>query len=201
LTYSSHCEKFYRSEHSEFSDGKGKGLNEKFASTKQDFLFFFKINRLTVQKLLINLPLPNKNNPKMAHFTSSNYEGGMAFTSFLNGFPLTTDTAIDADGTNKGPRPKALMLLALSGCTGVDIVSILNKMRVNFSDLSIDVQGDLTDEEAAIYNTVTVTYKIKVAEADEAKVEKAVTLSQDKYCGVAAMFRKFAELKKEIVYL
>ena len=46
-----------------------------------------------------------------------------------------------------------------------------------------------------------MTYKIKVAEADEAKVEKAVTLSQDKYCGVAAMFRKFAELKKEIVYL
>ena len=137
----------------------------------------------------------------MAHFTSSNYEGGMAFTSFLNGFPLTTDTASDADGTNKGPRPKALMLLALSGCTGVDIIAILNKMRVNFSDLSIDVQGDLTDEDAAIYHTVTVTYKIKVAEADEAKVEKAVTLSQDKYCGVAAMFRKFAELKKEIVYL
>lgn len=137
----------------------------------------------------------------MAHFISSVYEGGMAFTSFLNGFPITTDTSIDADGTNKGPRPKALMLLALSGCTGVDIIAILNKMRVNFSDLSIDVQGDLTEEDAAVYHTVTVTYKIKVAEADEAKVEKAVTLSQDKYCGVAAMFRKFAELKKEIVYL
>ena len=81
------------------------------------------------------------------------------------------------------------------------IISILNKMRVNFSDLSIDVQGDLTNEEAAVYHTVTVTYKIKVAKADESKVEKAVTLSQDKYCGVAAMFRKFAELKKEIVYL
>ena len=137
----------------------------------------------------------------MAHFTSSVYEGGMAFTSLLNGFPVTTDTAIDADGTNKGPRPKALMLLALSGCTGVDIIAILNKMRVPFSDLSIDVQGDLTNEDAAIYHTVTVTYKIKVAEADKAKVEKAVNLSQDKYCGVAAMFRKFAELKKEIVYL
>jgi putative redox protein len=137
----------------------------------------------------------------MAHFTSSAYEGGMAFTSLLNGFPITTDTAIDDDGTNKGPRPKALMLLALSGCTGIDVVSILNKMRVIFTDLTIDVQGDLTDEEAATYHTVTVTYKIKVDEADRTKVEKAINLSQDKYCGVAAMFRKFSELKKEIVYL
>ncbi len=137
----------------------------------------------------------------MAHFTSSVYEGGMAFSSLLNGFTITTDTAIDNDGTNKGPRPKALMLLALSGCTGIDVVSILTKMRINFTDLSIDVNGDLTDEEAATYHTVTVTYKIKVAEADKAKVEKAITLSQDKYCGVAAMFRKFCVLRKEVLYL
>jgi putative redox protein len=137
----------------------------------------------------------------MAHFTSSSYSEGMAFTTVLNGHTITTDTDINGDGLNKGPRPKALMLLALSGCTGVDVVSILNKMRVNFSDLTIDIQGDLTNEEAATYHTVTVTYKIKVAEADRAKVEKAVTLSQDKYCGVAAMFRKFCELKKEIVWL
>jgi putative redox protein len=137
----------------------------------------------------------------MAHFTSSSYSEGMAFTTVLNGHTITTDTDINGDGLNKGPRPKALMLLALSGCTGVDVVSILNKMRVNFNDLTIDIQGDLTDEEAATYHTVTVTYKIKVGEADRAKVEKAVTLSQDKYCGVAAMFRKFCELRKEIVWL
>jgi putative redox protein len=120
----------------------------------------------------------------------------MAFTTLLNGHSITTDTTV----TNFGPRPKALMLLALSGCTGVDVVTILNKMRVHFSDLAIDVQGDLTDEEAATYHTVKVIYKIKVAATDRDKVEKAVHLSQEKYCGVAVMFRKFAKLEKEIIY-
>jgi putative redox protein len=137
----------------------------------------------------------------MAHFTSSIYSDGMAFTTLLNGHPITTDTDITGDGLNKGPRPKALMLLALSGCTGIDVVSILNKMRVKFSDLTIDINAELTDEEAATYYTAHVIYKIKVAETDRAKVEKAVSLSQDKYCGVAAMFRKFCELSKEVVYL
>jgi putative redox protein len=132
-----------------------------------------------------------------SHHIHSVYSTGEAFTSELNGHPITTDTA----ATDKGPRPKALMLVALSGCTGIDVVSVLNKMRVSFSDLSIDVQGDLTDEDAATYHTVKVTYKIKVAESDKAKVEKAVELSQEKYCGVAAMFRQFAKLEKEIIYL
>jgi putative redox protein len=61
----------------------------------------------------------------------------MAFTSMLNEHPITTDTA----ETNLGPRPKALMLVALSGCTGIDVVSVLQKMRVPFSDFSIDVKA------------------------------------------------------------
>ncbi len=131
-----------------------------------------------------------------SHLIQSQYSTGMAFTTTLNGHPITTDTA----ETNLGPRPKALMLLALSGCSGIDVVGILNKMRVQFADFSIDVQGDLTDEEAAVYHTVKMIYRIKVAPEDQPKVEKAVNFSQEKYCGVAAMFRKFAQLEKEIIY-
>ena len=152
--------------------------------------------------MLVKVTLHSQKYSKMAsHHISSHYQGGMAFTTLLNGHSITTDTDIASAGTNKGPSPKALMLLALSGCTGIDVVSILNKMRVQFADLKIDVQADLTDEEAATYHHVKVHYTIKVADTDKAKVEKAIELSQEKYCGVAAMFKKFATLTKEIIYL
>ncbi len=136
------------------------------------------------------------------HHISSVYSEGMAFTTSLHGgHTITTDTDTAGEGLNKGPRPKQLMLLALTGCTGVDVVSILNKMRVTFSDLRIDAEADLTDGDAAMYHTVKLIYTIRVNAEDCTKVEKAVALSMDKYCGVSAMFQKFATLEKEIVFL
>jgi putative redox protein len=132
---------------------------------------------------------------------SSVYSTGMAFTTTLNDYNITTDTETDAGGAGKGPRPKALMLVALTGCTGVDVVSILQKMKVAFTDLRIDVKADLSDEIASIYEKVHLTYYIKVAYVDQDKVDKAVSLSMDKYCGVSAMFSKFATLSREIVFL
>ena len=85
-----------------------------------------------------------------SHDISSVHGTGMAFTTSLNGFDITTDTLADLGGTNTGPRPKALMLVSLTGCTGIDVVGILTKMKVKYSDLRIDVHADLTDEIAAI---------------------------------------------------
>jgi putative redox protein len=133
------------------------------------------------------------------HNISSVNAAGAAFTTLLNGHAITTDMD-HGDGQNKGPRPKALMLVALTGCTGIDVVGILNKMKVVFSDLRIDVQADLTDEDAAVYHNVKLFYHIKVAPEDRAKVEKAVALSMDKYCGVTAMFKKFATVEREIFF-
>jgi putative redox protein len=133
------------------------------------------------------------------HNISSVNAGGAAFTTLLNGHTITTDMD-HGDGQHKGLRPKALMLVALTGCTGIDVVGILNKMKVVFSDLRIDVQADLTDGDAAVYHTVKLFYHIKVAPEDQAKVEKAVALSMDKYCGVTAMFKKFATVEREIVF-
>jgi putative redox protein len=93
------------------------------------------------------------------------------------------------------------MLVSLVGCTGFDVVSILNKMRVNFSDLSISVDGHLTESEPAIYDKVVINYTIKVSKEDESKVEKAVKLSKEKYCGVSKMFDAFAEVSSKIHYL
>ncbi|MFT3911204.1 MAG: OsmC family protein [Ferruginibacter sp.] len=93
------------------------------------------------------------------------------------------------------------MLASLAGCTGIDIVSILNKMKVDFSDFSIDITASLTEEHPKMYKDVKIIYKIKLAEKDRPKMEKAISLSQDKYCGVSAMFKKFATVETETVYL
>ena len=129
------------------------------------------------------------------------FKGGMNFTAEVNGHKIEIDTEETRGGKNLGTRPKALMLVSLAGCTGLDVVGILNKMRVNFSDLSVKVDAHLTDAEAAIYDEVTVNYSIKVADEDHQKVEKAVKLSQEKYCGVTKMFEAFAKVGYTINYI
>ena len=129
------------------------------------------------------------------------YQGGMNFTTLVHGHSITIDLTKAAGGDDAGPGPKILMLVSLAGCTGVDIVSLLKKMKANFSDFSINVKAHLTEVHPVIYDDVTITYSIKVSKADESKVEKAITLSQDKYCGVSEMFRAFAKLSNKIVFL
>ena len=123
------------------------------------------------------------------------FSGNDHFTADVQGYKIE----IDKD-PNHGTRPKILMLASLAGCTGIDIVDILEKMRVNFSEFSIKVTGNLTKTTPAVYDKMKILYTIKVAKDDEVKVEKAVKLSQDKYCGVSKMFESFAEISFEISY-
>jgi putative redox protein len=132
---------------------------------------------------------------------NSVHQGGMNFTTLIGGHSITIDLDKKAGGNNAGPGPKILMLVSLAGCTGVDVVSLLKKMKANFSDFTIHVEAHLTKVHPVIYDDVTITYSIKVSKAGESKVEKAITLSQDKYCGVSAMFRSFAKLSSKIVFL
>ena len=136
-----------------------------------------------------------------SNIISSVYTGGMAFSTQLNGHPIIIDLQKKDGGNNLGTSPKILMLVSLAGCTGVDVVSILNKMKVDFSDLTINVEAHLTEEHPRIYDEVVVIYSIKVDKENEAKVKKAVDLSQETYCGVSEMFRAFSKLTSKIVYL
>ena len=107
------------------------------------------------------------------------------FTSHLG------DNVINIDGGRQhGFGPKSLLLSGLAGCSGIDIVDILEKMRVQFSDFEIDVEADQTDEHPKVYKDINITYKIKTAAENEDKVRKAIDLSLEKYCGVSAMLRK-----------
>lgn len=132
---------------------------------------------------------------------NSVFQGGMNFTTNVKGHDVIIDLDETAGGNDLGTSPKILMLVSLAGCTGLDVVSILNKMKVTFSDLSIQIHANLTETDPKIYDDVIVTYTIKVDKKNEDKVQKAVNLSQDKYCGVSEMFRAFAKLSHTIEFL
>ncbi len=135
------------------------------------------------------------------HSVTTVFNDHMAFTSTINDHDVKMDTTADDGGEDSGPSPKRLMLASLAGCTGIDIVGILNKMKVEFSKFSINVHAALSTDHPKIYNLVKITYKIKLAEEDKSKMIKAVTLSTEKYCGVYAMFKTFAKMDTEIDYL
>lgn len=133
------------------------------------------------------------------HSVSTRHVEAMAFSADVNGHIVAMDSS--ADGLQQGASPKRLMLASLAGCTGIDVVSILEKMKVSFSNFTIAISAELSEEHPRIYKKVKITYRIQLAHTERSKMEKAVTLSQEKYCGVSAMFRAFSEIETEIEYL
>lgn len=124
----------------------------------------------------------------------------MLFHAENPGGSLKIDADVANGGSGQGLRPKALMLTALAGCTGLDVASLFKKMRIEVEGIEIDVQAELTEEQPTYYNKVNVIYKFYGKDFEKEKIEKAVKLSQEKYCGVSEMFRKFSELSYEIKY-
>lgn len=116
--------------------------------------------------------------------TTTIWKKGMAFESRQSN---NAKIEIDSKG---GFSPKALLLSGLAGCSGVDVVDVLEKMRVPFSDLKIDIETEQTEEHPRVFKDIHVAYTITTREENRDKVLKAINLSLDKYCGVAAMLKK-----------
>ncbi len=135
----------------------------------------------------------------MNHEINVAWKGDMGFEAEVNDFKIKLDADETVGGKNQGPRPKALSLVSLGGCTGMDVVSILGKMRVFPEDFEIKVSGELTEEHPKYYNKIHITYIFKGEDLPMAKLEKAVNLSQERYCGVSAMLQKAAEITHEII--
>lgn len=128
------------------------------------------------------------------------HNGGMSFKGDLNGHEITLDASAQFGGKDLGPSPKGLLLVSLVGCTGIDMISLLTKMRVEFDDIKISAKGHLTEEHPKYYHTIDLTYHVWGENVDKDKVAKAVKMSKEKYCGVSAMLEKAAEIKIAIVY-
>ena len=126
------------------------------------------------------------------------WTSGMAFEAEQEGQRIPIDVP-GPDGTSRGVRPKGLLLAGLGGCTGMDVVSILEKMRVPFEGLSVDVSADQSEDHPKVFTAIRVTYRFRGRDLPMDKLERAVQLSQEKYCGVSAMLGKTAAITTEIV--
>jgi putative redox protein len=125
----------------------------------------------------------------MKQSVSMNWLDNMAFETTLNGHKIVIDASEDNGGENLGPRPKALMLVALGGCTGMDVVSILKKMRVEYKSLEIVVEGDTAEEHPKKFLQMKVNYNFTGKDLPLDKIQKAVDLSRERYCGVYASYK------------
>jgi len=132
------------------------------------------------------------------HIVKTEWKGDIAFEADINGHKVMMDAPLEAGGTNLGPSPKKLMLAALCGCTGMDVVSILKKMRVEVEKCSVEVQGDVTDENPKQYFKMHVIYEFTGKKLPLQKLQKAVGMSEETYCGVSALYRKAIEVTSEI---
>ena len=127
--------------------------------------------------------------------------GKMAFESNNpSGLNFTIDAGPDAGGEGNGLKPKALMLSALAGCSGLDVAMLIKKMKLDVENFSIETIANLTDEHPKYYDAVTVEYHFWGGSLEEKKLQIAVDLSVEKYCGVMEMFRKFAKLEIKTIF-
>ena len=115
-----------------------------------------------------------------------------------SGYEFTMFDKSQDNGDVVGFAPKALMLSSLAGCSGLDVVSLLEKMRAEVANFKIEVTAELTDEHPKFYNKVKVDYHFTDSNLQPEKIQKAVNLSVTKYCGVMEMFRQFADVEIEI---
>lgn len=120
--------------------------------------------------------------------TTTIWKGGEKFESTYR------QASIELDGTN-GFSPKALLLSGLAGCTGIDVVMLLEKMRVPFSDMQIEVETQVVETHPKVFKDIAVVYTLKAEEENRDKIIKAIELSLNKYCGVAAMLQKNSSIR------
>ena len=131
----------------------------------------------------------------MAHKVTTTWKNKMLLESDNPlGKNLLMESGPDFGGSNQGLSPKALMLSSLGGCTGLDLLSLLKKMRVEIEGFKVIVNGELTEEHPKYYDKVSIDYYFIGTDLNKENIKKAVSLSEERYCGVIKMFRAFAEV-------
>jgi putative redox protein len=127
----------------------------------------------------------------MKHEATVRWAGKMTFLGKAGTNHLVPmDTGPDFGGDSSATKPLELLLIGLGGCTGMDIVSLLKKMRVDFTGIEMNLTADRSEEHPNVYTKIDLEYVIYGRGIDEEKVKRAIELSQEKYCSVSAMLKK-----------
>lgn len=117
-----------------------------------------------------------------------------------SGHRVVVDSSPETGGENRGFRPTELTLISLMGCTGIDVLSILQKMRVTVEAFDMDADADRRETHPKIFEHVTVNYRLASPDCTPAQLERAVTLSAERYCTVSAMLEPPVAIRR-VIYL
>ena len=134
------------------------------------------------------------------HEIETQWMGKMQFNALVNGHTIIMDAPERVGGEDNGSIPKPFVLTALSGCTGMDIVSILRKANKELTDFSIKVTGELSKQVPIEYVSMHVLYEFQGEASRRDDALEAVNLSQEKYCGVSHMLKKALPITWEVNY-
>lgn len=124
---------------------------------------------------------------------------GLGFEVEVSGKKVIIDATENVGGKDRGPQPKPLLMVSLGGCTAMDVISILQKMRVEIKSFNVRVEGELTEEHPKHFTKMCIFYEFTGKNLPMDKLEKAINLSQERYCGVTYNLRDAIELTYEIV--
>ena len=133
--------------------------------------------------------------------TDIQWNSGLAFKATADGHEIMLDAAEDVGGENQGPRPKPLLLVSLGGCTAMDVISILKKMRLEPDYFNVNVIGEVTEEHPKHFTKIHTVYEFRGKDLPPDKLQKAIDLSQERYCGISHTLKKAVELTSEIKIL
>jgi len=107
------------------------------------------------------------------------------------------DTREKAGGSDAASSPMELVLMGLASCTGLDVRVILEKRRVQLNDFTVEVDAERAEEHPKVYTKIHLKYTFTSPDLTEKDAEKAISLSENKYCSVSAMLEKTAEITTE----
>lgn len=134
----------------------------------------------------------------MENRMTATWAGGMRFVHHsATGHAVVTDAPADHGGLGSAPTPMELIILGLIGCTGVDVVCILQKMKQPLESFAVSAEHERAGDHPKVYTKIHVVYTLR-GDLDPKKVERAVALSEKTYCSVSAMLRSSAAITSEV---
>lgn len=126
------------------------------------------------------------------------WQTGLKFEGRTNwGHTISTDASKKAGGNEDGYQPAELMLFALAGCTGIDIINIGKKMRLDITGLNIKIVADQAEKPPREFIHAHISYTVTGKDIDPKKLERVIDLGMNKYCTVAATMRGVAEISHD----
>lgn len=134
------------------------------------------------------------------HTVETQWMGKMQFNALVQGHTVVMDAPERVGGEDLGPIPKPFVLTALTGCTGMDVIALLRKQQIELQDMEIEATGELTAQLPIAYTSIELTYKIKGDYSHKDQALKAITDSQEKYCGVSFMLKKIMPVDWNVYY-